>query len=167
MDRHLFADWRYAADGSPRPDFVMNRPEMAGRPFLLAGENFGGGSSREHAPWALTAAGIQVILATSVADIFRSNALKNGLIPVILEAKIFAELAAALVATPELELAVDVSSATLHLPDGRDIAFPIDPFAQKMLLMGTDEMGYLRALEPRIRTFESARGANQFTTLGD
>jgi 3-isopropylmalate/(R)-2-methylmalate dehydratase small subunit len=155
----LFADWRYQADGRPRPEFVLNRPEMAGRQLLLAGDNFGAGSSREHAPWALRAFGFRAVLATSFADIFRANALKNGLLPVELPAEVHAAHAAAVEADPDAEVAVDLDAETLTLPDGRVVAFRVDAFARRMLLEGTDELGYLLAHGEEVAAYEAAHPA--------
>jgi len=164
LDKNLFADWRYDASGAPRPDFVMNRPEMQGRQILLVGDNFGSGSSREHAPWALAGWGIRAILARSFADIFRNNALKNGLLPVVLPPAEHERLVLHLGREPEAEVEVDLARAVARLPWGAEVAFPIDPFAQTMLLRGTDEMGYVLALEERIAAFEAARPARVDTT---
>jgi 3-isopropylmalate/(R)-2-methylmalate dehydratase small subunit len=152
----LFADWRYDADGWPRPGFVLNRPEMAGRQLLLAGGNFGAGSSREHAPWALRAFGFRAVLATSFADIFRANALKNGLVPVTLTEAVHARLVAQVEADPDAEVVVDLGGATVRLPDGDAVPFPIDPFALAMLVEGRDELGYLLAHLDAIAAFEAA-----------
>jgi 3-isopropylmalate/(R)-2-methylmalate dehydratase small subunit len=155
----LFADWRYDADGRPRQGFVLNRPEMAGRAVLLAGDNFGAGSSREHAPWALRAFGFRAVLATSFADIFRANALKNELLPVELPAGDHAALAAAVQADPEAEVTVDLEAETLTLPDGRAVGFTVDPFARRMLLEGTDELGYLLAQGDAVTAYEATHPA--------
>jgi 3-isopropylmalate/(R)-2-methylmalate dehydratase small subunit len=163
LGEHLFADWRYDAAGAPRPGFVLNRPEMAGRQVLLAGANFGSGSSREHAPWALTDHGFRAVVATSFADIFRSNALKNGLLPVELAAPAQARLVAAVEADPAAEVVVDLASATLRLPDGEPAGFPIDPFAQTMLLEGRDELGYLLAHRDEVAAYEAANPARVST----
>jgi 3-isopropylmalate/(R)-2-methylmalate dehydratase small subunit len=152
----LFADWRYHADGRPRPGFVLNRPEMAGRQVLLAGDNFGAGSSREHAPWALRAFGFRAVLATSFADIFRANALKNELLPVELPAEVHAELAAAVEADPDAEVTVDLDAETLTLPGGRVVGFQVDAFARRMLLEGTDELGFLLAQGDAVAAYEAA-----------
>ncbi len=159
LDRNLFADWRYDSAGVPRPDFILNRPEMQGRKILLVGENFGSGSSREHAPWALTGWGVRAILARSFADIFRNNALKNGLLPVVLPAADHERLVRELGATPEAEVEVDLSRAIATLPWGAEIRFPIDPFSQTMLLRGTDELGYVLALEGDIAAYEASHPA--------
>jgi 3-isopropylmalate/(R)-2-methylmalate dehydratase small subunit len=155
---NLFADWRYDADGNPRPEFVLNRPDMQGRRVLLAGDNFGAGSSREHAPWALVAFGFGAVLSTSFADIFRANALKNGLLPIVLSPADHARLAAELEADPDLEVTVDLAAAALTLPWGR-VGFEVDPFARSMLLDGTDELGYLLAHEDAIAAWEAAHPA--------
>jgi 3-isopropylmalate/(R)-2-methylmalate dehydratase small subunit len=155
----LFADWRYDADGRPRQGFVLNRPEMAGRAVLLAGDNFGAGSSREHAPWALRAFGFRAVLATSFADIFRANALKNELLPVELPAGDHAALAAAVQADPDAEVTLDLEAETLTLPDGRAVGFTVDPFARRMLLEGTDELGYLLAQGDAVTAYEATHPA--------
>jgi 3-isopropylmalate/(R)-2-methylmalate dehydratase small subunit len=160
----LFADWRYDADGSPRDGFVLNRPEMAGRAVLLAGENFGSGSSREHAAWALQAFGIKAVLAPLFADIFRNNALKNGLLPVELPADAHTELAAAVEADPDAEVTVDLAGETVTLPGGRRVAFRVDPFARQMLLDGTDELGYLLSQAAAVAAYEDAHPARVDTT---
>ncbi len=156
----LFADWRVGPDGAPRdPPFVLDRPEMRGRQILLAGDNFGCGSSREHAPWALVAWGIRAILSTSFADIFRSNALKNGLLPIVLEAERRRQLFERLAADPATELTVDLAAQLVHLPGDEDLPFDVDPFAKQMLLAGSDEIGYLVARSAAIEAFEAARPA--------
>jgi 3-isopropylmalate/(R)-2-methylmalate dehydratase small subunit len=160
----LFADWRYDAGGSPRDGFVLNRPEMAGRAVLLAGENFGSGSSREHAAWALQAFGIRAVLAPLFADIFRNNALKNGLLPVELPADAHAELAAAVEADPDAEVTVDLEAETVTLPGGRAVGFRVDPFARQMLLDGTDELGYLLSHAAAVAAYEDAHPARVDTT---
>jgi 3-isopropylmalate/(R)-2-methylmalate dehydratase small subunit len=152
----LFCDWRYLADGSPNPKFVLNRPEMAGRTILVAGDNFGCGSSREHAPWALTAWGIRAVISSSFADIFRSNALKNGLLPVAVPPQELERIGGILEAEPDAELTVDLEASEVRLPDGSVIPFDIDAFARRMILDGTDELGYLLALEPQLEAYEAA-----------
>ncbi len=153
---HLFADWRYDAAGTPRPGFVLNRPEMAGRQVLLAGDNFGAGSSREHAAWALRGWGFRAVLATSFADIFQANALKNGLLPVVLPAEPHAWLGELASAEPDLLVTVDLEACTLRLPGARQVAFDVDPFARAMLLEGTDELGYLLARTDQVAAWEAA-----------
>lgn len=152
----LFFDWRYLPDGSPNPEFVLNRPEMAGRRILVAGDNFGCGSSREHAPWALTAWGIRAVISSSFADIFTSNALKNGLLPVAVPPEQLGRIGSILESDPGAELTVDLEASELRLPDGSAIAFKVDPFARRMILDGTDELGYLLAHEPQLEAYEAA-----------
>ena len=160
----LFADWRYDGDGDPREGFVLNRPEMASRAVLLAGANFGSGSSREHAAWALHGFGIRAVLAPGFADIFRNNALKNGLLPVELPADAHAELAAAVEADPGAEVTVDLEAETVTLPGGRAVGFRVDPFARQMLLDGTDELGYLLSQAAAVAAYEDAHPARVDTT---
>jgi 3-isopropylmalate/(R)-2-methylmalate dehydratase small subunit len=151
----LFHDWRFTEDGRLRePPFVLDRPGMAGRRILLAGDNFGAGSSREHAPWALVAWGIRAILSTSFADIFRSNCLKNGLLPIVVDSDRHRGLFELVAQQPGIEVTVDLESQLVHLPGDDDLAFDVDPFARLMLLAGTDELGYLRAHESEIAHWE-------------
>ncbi|HET8725213.1 MAG TPA: 3-isopropylmalate dehydratase small subunit [Anaeromyxobacteraceae bacterium] len=150
----LFADWRYGPDGKPRPEFPLNAPRAQGAQVLLAGDNFGCGSSREHAPWALTGFGFRAIVSTSFADIFRNNALKNGLLPVAVDAGAHASLLAQLAARPEAEVTVDLAAQVLVLPDGVRVGFPIDPFSRTCLLEGVDELGYILRFEPAIEDHE-------------
>ncbi|HUG73777.1 MAG TPA: 3-isopropylmalate dehydratase small subunit [Steroidobacteraceae bacterium] len=153
LGQQLFADWRYLPDGTPKPDFPLNRPEAAGARILVAGDNFGCGSSREHAPWALTDFGILAVVSTSFADIFRSNALKNGLVPVVVDAMTLEWLNA----NPGAEVTVDLTSSTLRLPNGRGIAFPIEPFARFCLMQGVDQLGYLLKQDAAISAYEQRR----------
>jgi len=153
LGRALFSDWRYDASGAPRPDFVLNRPEAAGSRILVAGDNFGCGSSREHAPWALLDYGFGAVISTRIADIFRSNALKNGLVPVVLDAESHARLLSA----PGAEVAVDLESGTVTLPGGGTAPFAIDAFARTCLMNGLDELGFLLSQEPAIAAYEGAR----------
>ncbi|HET9346515.1 MAG TPA: 3-isopropylmalate dehydratase small subunit [Candidatus Limnocylindrales bacterium] len=156
----LFRDWRFDEDGTLRqPPFVLDRPEMAGRKVLLAGDNFGAGSSREHAPWALTAWGIRAILSTSFADIFRNNSLKNGLLPIVVEAEKHRQLFDLLASDPDAEVTVDLESQVVHLPGDEDLPLDVDPFARMMLLAGTDELGYLLGKLPEIEAWEAAHPA--------
>ena len=152
----LFCDWRYLADGSPNPEFVLNRPEMAGRAILVAGDNFGCGSSREHAPWALMAWGIRAVVSSSFADIFRNNALKNGLLPIAVPPEELMRINSILEAEPDAQLTVDLEASELRLPDGSVIGFDIDAFARRMILDGTDELGYLLTLEPQVEAYEAS-----------
>jgi 3-isopropylmalate/(R)-2-methylmalate dehydratase small subunit len=151
----LFSNWRYRPDGTPRPEFVLNQPENYGAQILLAGDNFGCGSSREHAPWALVGYGFRAIISTSFADIFRNNALKNGLLPICVDAGTHARLMRFAENTPTLELTVDLAAQTLTLPDGEVVIFPVDSFAKKCLLNGVDELGYLLSFSDKITAYES------------
>ncbi|HVH29105.1 MAG TPA: 3-isopropylmalate dehydratase small subunit [Vicinamibacterales bacterium] len=160
----LFADWRYNPDGSPKPEFVLNTPNAQSAQILLAGDNFGCGSSREHAPWALTGYGFRAVVSTSFADIFRNNALKNGLLPVVVDAEVHAELMNAVARAPLAELSVDLERQALTLPGGREVSFPIDPFSKTCLLKGTDELGYLLSFEREIAAFENAERARSGPT---
>jgi len=155
LGRHLFADWRWAADGSPRPGFPLDQPGSAGARVLLAGGNFGCGSSREHAPWALLDFGFRAVIATSFADIFRNNALGNGLLPVAVEPPVHARLRDLLAADPAAEVAIDLATRSLTLPDGSRAGFPVDPFAARCLLAGTDTLGYLLGFADRIADHEA------------
>jgi len=157
----LFNDWRYEADGTPKPDFVLNKPESQGKRILLAGDNFGCGSSREHAPWALTQYGFRAVISTSFADIFKQNALKNSLLPIIVPRDVHAEL----FAHPDWSLGIDLAAQTLGLPDGRQIPFPVDGFSKHCLIEGIDELGYILQQEASIRAFEAAR-VGSINTLG-
>jgi 3-isopropylmalate/(R)-2-methylmalate dehydratase small subunit len=153
----LFRDWRFEEDGSLKePRFVIDQPEMAGRNVLLAGHNFGPGSSREHAPWALTSWGIRAIFSTSFADIFRNNALKNGLLPIVVEEDEHRHLFELVAANPDTEVTVDLEAQVVHLPGDEDLPFDVDPFARMMLLAGTDELGYLLGKPPAIAAWEAA-----------
>jgi 3-isopropylmalate/(R)-2-methylmalate dehydratase small subunit len=156
----LFRDWRFEEDGSLKdPPFILDRPEMAGRRILLVGDNFGAGSSREHAPWALASWGVRAILSTSFADIFRNNALKNGLLPIVVEADEHRHLFEIVAANPETELTVDLDAQLVHLPGDEDLPFDVDPFARMMLLAGTDELGYLLGRTAEIDRWEAANPA--------
>ena len=156
----LFRDWRFDADGGLKePTFVLDKPEMAGRQILLAGDNFGCGSSREHAPWALVAWGIRAVITTSCADIFRGNALKNGLLPINVAPERLTQLFELTAADPDVELTVDLESQVVHLPGDEDLPFDVDPFAKLMLLRGTDELGYLLGKADAIDAWEAAHPA--------
>jgi 3-isopropylmalate/(R)-2-methylmalate dehydratase small subunit len=151
----LFADWRFAADGQPKADFVLNQPAAAGAAVLVAGDNFGCGSSREHAPWALVDYGFRAVISTSIADIFRNNSLKNGLIPIVIDAAAHAKLLGA----PGAEVTVSVADQTVTLPDGTKARFPIDPFARYCLLNGVDELEFLLSQSDAIAAFEARRSS--------
>ena len=154
LGKNLFADWRYESDGSPKPDFILNQPKSQGAQVLLAGDNFGCGSSREHAPWALTDFGFKVVISTSFADIFKNNSLKNGLLPVIVKPETHHKLVDMFIEVPNAELTIDLEKQTMVLPDGEQVAFPVDAFSRNCLLQGTDELGYLLNLEPEIAAYE-------------
>jgi len=154
MGDNLFADWRYNADGSPKTDFVLNKSEAKGAQILLAGDNFGCGSSREHAPWALTGFGFRAVISTSFADIFRNNALKNGLIPIVVDEETHKMLFDLAEEAPRAELTVDLATQTVSFPGGF-FTFPIDPFNKTCLLNGVDELGYILGFENDIDAFEA------------
>lgn len=154
LGRHLFSDWRYAADGTPKADFALNHPEAAGATILVAGRNFGCGSSREHAPWALVDYGFRAVVSSEFADIFRNNALKNGLLPVVVDADTHAWL----LANPGAEVTVDLESTTLTLPDGRAVPFPIDRFSRYCLMNGLDQLGFLLEQRDAIAAYEQRTG---------
>jgi len=156
LGENLFLDWRYLADGSPNPDFPLNQPSAQGAQILIAGDNFGCGSSREHAPWALLQHGFKAIISTSFADIFKGNALKNGLLPVILPPDIHAEL----LKWPGITLKIDLASQTVTLAGGRTVEFPIDPFAKQCLIEGVDELGYMLKQEAAIAAYEAQRAGS-------
>ena len=155
LGKALFNDWRYRADGSEDPEFALNKPEARGCEILVAGRNFGCGSSREHAPWALTDYGIHAVFSSEIADIFRGNALKNGLLAVVLDEADHRYL----LDHPGIELKIDIAAQTIELPDGRKIEFPLEPFAKHCLLMGVDQLGFLLQHEAQIAAFEQARAA--------
>ncbi len=155
LGRQLFTDWRYAPDGTPRADFPLNRPEAEGCTILVAGRNFGCGSSREHAPWALVDHGFRAVVSTEIADIFRSNALKNGLLPVVVDEA----TGRWLLEHPGVELTLDVETTTLSLPTGEQVRFPLEIFARFCLLNGVDELGFLLGKTPQIEAYERRRAA--------
>jgi len=151
----LFCDWRYHPHGAPKEDFVLNKPESQGCQILLAGDNFGCGSSREHAPWALTQYGFSAVISTSFADIFKNNSLKNALLPIVVPPDVHDEL----LENPDEIVKIDLASQTLTLSSGRQVEFPIDSFAKLCLLEGIDELGYIQQHEPDIAAFEAAHPA--------
>ena len=150
--KNLFSEWRYDASGAPRPDFALNKPEAQGCAILVAGRNFGCGSSREHAPWALTDYGFKAVVSTEFADIFRNNSLKNGLVPVLVDEA----TSAWLIANPGAEITLDIASGTLALPNGKSAQFPLEPFARYCLMNGVDELGFLLKQDPQIAAYEAA-----------
>jgi 3-isopropylmalate/(R)-2-methylmalate dehydratase small subunit len=161
----LFRDYRFEEDGRLKdPPFILDRPEMAGRQILLVGDNFGSGSSREHAPWALTAWGMRALVSTSFADIFNNNSLKNGLLPIHVDKATHRRLFDLLEQNPDAELTIDLSEQGILLPDGSTIGFEVDPFAKLMLLAGTDELGYLLQKAPDIDAWERGHPGRVDTT---
>jgi 3-isopropylmalate/(R)-2-methylmalate dehydratase small subunit len=164
LDRQLFCDWRYDAQGNPKPDFILNQPRAQGAQVLLAGDNFGCGSSREHAPWALTQFGFRAVISTSFADIFKQNSLKNALLPIVVPPGVHAELFAA-ANDLEATVKVDLASQTLTTPGGQKVEFPIDSFSKHCLLEGVDELGYILQHEAQIAAYE-ARRVGSINTLG-
>ncbi len=164
LGANLFCDWRYDKQGNPKPDFILNQPRAQGAQVLLAGDNFGCGSSREHAPWALTQFGFRAVISTSFADIFRGNSLKNGLLPVIVPADVHAELFRAVEKDPDAKVTIDLARQTLTTPSGREVEFPVDSFSKHCLLEGVDELGYMLQHESKIAAFEAGR-ASSINTL--
>jgi 3-isopropylmalate/(R)-2-methylmalate dehydratase small subunit len=163
----LFRDWRFEEDGRLKdPPFILDQPGMGGRQILLVGDNFGAGSSREHAPWALAAWGVHAIISTSYADIFRNNSLKNAVLPIVVDRATHERLFALLATDPDAELTIDLAEQGVLLPDGSTIEFQIDPFAKGMILAGTDELGYLLSKEPEIATWERQHPARIDTSVG-
>ncbi len=154
LGKALFADWRYASDGQPRADFVLNRPESRGCAVLVAGPNIGCGSSREHAPWALADYGFRAVISTEIADIFRNNCLKNGLLPVIVDEATHAWL----LANPGAEVNIDLGDLSLSFGDGIRVNFPLEAFARHCLINGTDELGYLLEHSAAIDQYEAQHG---------
>jgi 3-isopropylmalate/(R)-2-methylmalate dehydratase small subunit len=153
LGAQLFADWRYQSDGSPQEEFILNRAEARGAEILVTGRNFGCGSSREHAPWALLDFGFRAVISTEIADIFRGNSLKNGLLPIVVDE----QTSQWLLHHPGAQVDIDLESLRLTLPTGTSVAFPVEPFARHCLLNGLDELGYLRSKLNDIERFEAAR----------
>jgi 3-isopropylmalate/(R)-2-methylmalate dehydratase small subunit len=151
LGKQLFSDWRYAPDGSAKSDFVLNQPAAAGCQVLVAGRNFGCGSSREHAPWALLDYGFRAVISTEIADIFRNNSLMNGLLPIVVDAG----TSRWLIENPGSEVSIDLASTSLQLPNGVTVNFPVDPFARYCLLNGVDELGFLLQQQERIAAYEA------------
>jgi 3-isopropylmalate/(R)-2-methylmalate dehydratase small subunit len=154
LGKNLFADWRYEASGAPKPDFLLNKPEAAGAQVLVAGDNFGCGSSREHAPWALYDYGFRAVVSTSIADIFRNNSLKNGLLPIVVDPAFHAKL----LAKPGATVTISLEDKTIALDDGTKASFPVEPFARYCLLHGMDQLDFLLSLDKDVAAFEAARG---------
>ena len=164
LGENLFNDWRYLSDGSPDPDFVLNQPRARKGSILLAGDNFGCGSSREHAPWALMGYGFKAVISTSFADIFRNNSLKNGLLPIIVDEQTLQELFDSADSSEDVEVTVDLESQTLELPSGRRVSFPVDEFSRQCLLEGGDQLSYIQQRMDAILNYERA-SANALDTL--
>ena len=165
LGKAAFCDWRYLEDGeTPNPDFILNKAEYQGAAVLIAGNNFGCGSSREHAPWALLGAGFKAVISTEFADIFRNNSLKNGLLPIVVDADTQQQLFSLADEDPSTTVSVDVAAQTLNLPDGREVRFPLDGFSKYCLLNGVDQLGYLMALDDDVQRFESKNPQRVVTT---
>jgi 3-isopropylmalate/(R)-2-methylmalate dehydratase small subunit len=159
LGKNLFYHWRYNEDGTPKADFPLNRPEAEGAAILLAGDNFGCGSSREHAPWSLMDSGFQAIISTSFADIFRNNSLKNGLLPIIVDEDTHRQLLSLVAEEPGTQVSIDLASQKLVLGDGRSVTFPIDNFSKTCLLEGLDQLGYLLKQNDHVAAYEAAHPA--------
>jgi 3-isopropylmalate/(R)-2-methylmalate dehydratase small subunit len=166
LDQQLFFDWRYDDKGQPKADFILNQPEARGAEVLLAGDNFGCGSSREHAPWALTQFGFRAVISTSFADIFRGNSLKNSLLPIVVPPDVHEALFATVAQNPDTRVKIDLAAQKLTLPDGRAVEFPVDPFAKQCLLDGVNEMGYILKQDLAIAAFEAQREGSIDTRAG-
>jgi len=163
MGDNLFADWRYDAQGNPNPDFPLNRPEVQGAEVLIGGHNFGCGSSREHAPWALQGYGFKAVISTYFADIFRNNALKVGLLPIVVDSETYYQLVSTVEEDPETQVTIDLAAQQVQLPDGQAISFPIEPFAKYCLLNGVDQLGFLLNLDDSIIAYETQHGQRVVT----
>lgn len=159
LGRNLFADWRYLPDGSDHPEFALNQPHAQGAEILLVGDNFGCGSSREHAPWSLMDHGFRAVISTSFADIFRNNALKNGLLPVVVDVDTLHQLQSLVAEDHTTQVTIDLDTQSVILPDGRSVRFPIDGFSRTCLLEGIDQLGYLMKLDPQIADYEATNPA--------
>ena len=164
LGKNLFSHWRYNEDGSPNGDFIINTPDAEGAEILLAGDNFGCGSSREHAPWALMDYGFRAIVSTSFADIFHNNSLKNGLLPIVVDEETHAQLMSLAMEDPNMSLSIDLENQKLNLPDGRAVEFPIDEFSKSCMIQGVDQLGYLQKQLAKIEAFEADYG-NRVDTL--
>jgi 3-isopropylmalate/(R)-2-methylmalate dehydratase small subunit len=159
LGKNLFSDWRYNEDGSPKEDFALNKPEAQGAQILLAGDNFGAGSSREHAPWSLMDFGFKAIISTGFADIFRNNSLKNGLLPIIVDEETHQQLMSIVAEEPDAQVTVDLAGQQVVLPDGRSVEFPIDNFSKTCILEGLDQLGYLQKQAEQIAAYEAKHPA--------
>ena len=156
LGKACFSDWRYESDGTPKPDFILNNPDYKNASVLIGGHNFGCGSSREHAPWALMGAGFKAVVSTYFADIFQNNSLKNGLLPIVVDEETHKQLISLAEEDPTTEVSIDLENQTLVLPDGRAVEFPIDGFAKYCLLNGVDQLGYLQGLEDETIRYEES-----------
>ncbi len=165
LGESLFCDWRYDEQGQPRPEFILNRPEAKGAQILIGGHNFGCGSSREHAPWALQGYGFRAVISTYFADIFKNNALKNGLLPIVVDPETHRQLVSLAEEDPHLSLAIDLEKQTVTLPDGRAVKFPIDSFARHCLLQGVDQLGFLLNLDAQVASYETEHAGRVNTQL--
>ncbi len=155
LGKQLFCDWRYNSDGSPKQDFILNQPQHQSSQVLLAGDNFGCGSSREHAPWALTDFGFRAVISTTIADIFRSNAMKNGLLPVVLTHAEYTKLKDEIIKSPNAEVTINLEAQEITYPSGIKAKFPIDPFSKYCLMNGVDELEYLQKFIKEIEKYET------------
>ena len=164
LGENLFSDWRYNADGSPKEDFILNTEQAKKAKILVAGDNFGCGSSREHAPWAIMGYGFRAVISTSFADIFRNNSLKLGLLPIIVDKNTHLQLMSLIEEEPDTRIMVDLESQTVQLPDGRRVEFPIDTFSKTCILQGVDQLGYLQNHLATVETFEATH-ADRVNTL--
>jgi len=158
LGKNLFNDWRYLESGEDNPDFILNQPRAEGATVLVAGDNFGCGSSREHAPWALMGWGLKAVVSTSFADIFKGNCLKNGLLPIVVDEATLEELFAAAEADHNLNVEIDLETQSIILPSGKSVEFPVDEFSKKCLLAGVDQLGYLQQQLPAVEAYEQRRG---------
>ena len=166
LDQNLFYDWRYDADGNPKPDFILNQPRAQGAEILLAGDNFGCGSSREHAPWALTQFGFRAVISTSFADIFKGNALKNSLLPIVVPRDVHADLFRLVDDDADYRISVNLAAQKIVLAGGREVEFDVDGFSKMCLLEGVDELGWILKQEEAIRAYEASHPAALNTTAG-
>ena len=163
---NLFFDWRYNADGSPKPDFILNTDQGKKAKILVAGDNFGCGSSREHAPWAIMGYGFRAVISTSFADIFRNNSLKLGLVPVVVDKETHLQLMSLIEEEPDTEVLIDLETQTVRLPDGRKVNFPIDNFSKTCILNGVDQLGYLQNQAAAVEAYEAAHADRVNTLVG-
>ncbi len=157
LGENLFFDWRYHADGSPKEEFILNTDQGRKAAILVAGDNFGCGSSREHAPWAIMSYGFRAVISTSLADIFRNNSLKLGLLPIVVDKETHWQLLTLIEEEPNTQITIDLESQTVRLPDGRHVEFPIDNFSKTCILNGVDQLGYLQSHALAVEAYEAAR----------